>query len=85
MVVVTSVPENCLGAAYDDKLIGDHGFLHTLNIMRKPNLVGDTIWWGGIVVEKYLVQSYGLVKVELKAVNQMGFIYGWRRNCRTAH
>ena len=55
--------------------IGDHGFLHTLNInVRKPNLVGDTIWWGGTVVEKYLVQSYGLVKVELKAVNQNGVL-----------
>jgi len=55
--------------------IGDSGFLHTLNInVRKPNLVGDTIWWSGTVVEKDIVQGYGLIKVELKAVNQNGLL-----------
>ncbi len=33
--------------------IGDHGFLHRLDVsVRKPNLVGDTIWWRGTVQSK---------------------------------
>lgn len=51
--------------------IGDHGFLHTLDVkVRKPNLVGDTLWWKGEVVEKYVRDGYSVAKVEVRATNQ---------------
>jgi acyl dehydratase len=51
--------------------IGDHGFLHTLDVsVRKPNLVGDTIWWTGEVISKDIQEGYGVVKFKVRAVNQ---------------
>ena len=51
--------------------IGDHGFLHTLDVsVRKPNLVGDTIWWTGEVISKDIQDGYGVVKFKVRAVNQ---------------
>jgi acyl dehydratase len=51
--------------------IGDHGFLHTLDIsVRMPNLVGDVIWWRGTVTGKKIVDGHGLVQISLTATNQ---------------
>ena len=51
--------------------IGDHGFLHRLNVsVRRPNLVGDTIWWHGTVEAKREVGPIKLVDLTVNAVNQ---------------
>ena len=51
--------------------IGDHGFLHRLNVsVRQPNLVGDTIWWHGTVEGKREIGAVKLVDLMVKAVNQ---------------
>jgi acyl dehydratase len=51
--------------------IGDHGFLHRLNVtVRAPNLVGNTIWWHGTVETKREIGAVKLVDLKLKAVNQ---------------
>lgn len=51
--------------------IGDHGFLHTLDVsVRKPNLVGDTIWWSAKVTGKEVRNGYGVVDLSVRAVNQ---------------
>lgn len=51
--------------------IGDNGFLHTLDVsVRRPNLVGDTIWWKGLVTEKEICDGYGVVKVDVRATDQ---------------
>ncbi len=51
--------------------IGDHGFLHTLDVsVRKPNLVGNTLWWRGRVIEKIVQDGYHVVKVAIEAKNQ---------------
>ncbi len=58
--------------------IGDHGFLHKLNVsVRRPNLVGDTIWWRGTVTAKRWVQDVGLVDIDVEAKCQ--------RNIPSAH
>lgn len=51
--------------------IGDHGFLHRLNVsVRRPNLVGDTIWWHGTVEAKREIGAVKLVDLKVKAINQ---------------
>lgn len=51
--------------------IGDDGFLHTLDVsVMKPNLVGDTLWWKGTVTETLIQDSYGVVRIAVRAVNQ---------------
>lgn len=51
--------------------IGDHGFLHTLDVsVRKPNLVGDTIWWSAEVTGKEVRDGYGVIDLTVRAVNQ---------------
>ena len=53
--------------------IGDHGFLHTLDVsVRKPNLVGDTLWWTGEVASKAMHKGYGIVELTVRAKNQKG-------------
>ncbi|MGI9426346.1 MAG: FAS1-like dehydratase domain-containing protein [Hyphomicrobiaceae bacterium] len=53
--------------------IGDHGFLHKLNVsVRRPNLVGDTIWWSGRVREKRKVSGVYLVDLDVNAECQRG-------------
>ena len=53
--------------------IGDHGFLHTLDIsVRKPNLVGDTLWWSGEVLSMNIREGYGVIEFSVRAVNQRG-------------
>ena len=48
--------------------IGDHGFLHKLNVsVRRPNLVGDTIWWRGTVTGKRMVEGVNLVDLTVEA------------------
>lgn len=57
--------------------IGDHGFLHTLDAsVRKPNLLGDTLWWKGEVTAKEIRQGYGVVELRIEAVNQNGVTSG---------
>lgn len=52
--------------------IGDHGFLHKLDVtVRRPNLVGDTIWWRGTVTGKRMQGGAGLVELDVEAVNQV--------------
>lgn len=48
--------------------IGDHGFLHRLSVsVRRPNLVGDTIWWRGTVTGKRTVDHVQLVDIDVEA------------------
>jgi acyl dehydratase len=55
--------------------IGDCGFLHTLDVaVRKPNLIGDTLWWTGEVTGKEIRYGYGVVDVKVRAVNQRGML-----------
>ncbi|MBT6274051.1 MAG: hypothetical protein HOI95_07960 [Chromatiales bacterium] len=50
---------------------GDHGFLHKLNVsVRRPNLVGDTIWWQGTVTNKRVQGTHHVVDLDVVAVNQ---------------
>ena len=52
--------------------IGDHGFLHRLNIsVRRPNLVGDTIRWRGRVTGKREAGGAMLVDLDVEARNQV--------------
>ena len=51
--------------------IGDHGFLHQLNVsVRQPNLVGDTIWWHGRVTEKKVLDGTCFAYLDVEALNQ---------------
>ncbi len=51
--------------------IGDDGFLRRLNVeVRRPNLLGDTTWWKGIVTGKRRVGKYAVVDVDIFTVNQ---------------
>jgi acyl dehydratase len=51
--------------------IGDHGFLHKLNVsVRRPNLVGDTIWWRGTVTGKRERGALKLLDIDVEARNQ---------------
>lgn len=53
--------------------MGDHGFLHRLDIaVRRPNLVGDTIWWRGEVTGKSENGGRSVVEIALTATNQEG-------------
>ncbi len=53
--------------------IGDHGFLHRLSVsVRRPNMVGDTLWWRGRVVGNTVQNGVGMIDVELVAENQSG-------------
>ena len=48
--------------------VGDHGFVHKLNVsVRRPNLVGDTIWWRGTVTGKRIVGAACLVDIDIQA------------------
>lgn len=52
--------------------MGDHGFLHTLDVaVRQPNLVGDTVWWSGTVTGKTVRNGHHIVELEVKAINQV--------------
>lgn len=53
--------------------MGDAGFLKRVRTeMRRFNIVGDTTWCTGKVVEKYVKDGTALVDIELAAVNQRG-------------
>lgn len=61
--------------------MGDEGFLRRLNVeVRRPNLLGDTLWWKGTVTDKRQVDGYGLVLVDIEAVNQLGTRTAWGRS-----
>ena len=41
--------------------IGSKGFLHKLSVsVRRPNLVGDTIWWSGSIESKRNLKGLNL-------------------------
>jgi len=53
--------------------MGDHGFLRMIDVnLRKIVLMADTTWCSGRVIGKDRDGAKGLVRVELKAVNQRG-------------
>ena len=53
--------------------MGDHGFLHKLNVtVSRPNLVGNTTWWRGIVTGKRREGAAAFVDLDVKAENQRG-------------
>lgn len=53
--------------------LGDEGFLHKLSVrLIASNLVGDTIWWRGKVVDKGIADCGSSVQLELEARNQLG-------------
>ena len=55
--------------------IGDHSFLHRLNVsVRRPNLVGDTIWWRGRVTGKREAGGAMLVDLDVEARNQVDIV-----------
>ena len=55
--------------------VGDHGFLHRLNVsVRRPNLVGDTIWWRGRVTGKREAGGAMLVDLDVEARNQVDIV-----------
>ncbi len=55
--------------------IGDHGFLHTLDVaVLKPNMVGDTIWWRGVVTSKSVRGGASMVELDVEATNQLGVL-----------
>lgn len=53
--------------------IGDHGFLHRLNVsVRRPNMVGDTLWWRGKITAMEVRNGNCMVDLDLEAINQVG-------------
>ncbi len=51
--------------------IGEHGFLHQLNVsVRRPNMVGDTIWWRGDVTAKRERGAAKFLDIKVEARNQ---------------
>lgn len=55
--------------------IGDDGFLKRLKVqLRGPNLVGDTMWCKGKVIDKRIEGSEHLVECEMWGENQKGEI-----------
>ncbi len=52
--------------------IGDHGFLHKLAVdVRRPNMVGDTIWWRGTVTGKRETGGVKFIDLRIEAHNQV--------------
>jgi len=55
--------------------IGDHGFLHSLDVtIRQPNLVGDTTWWRGRITKTSEVDGRCFAEVAVDATNQRGVV-----------
>lgn len=53
--------------------VGDRGVLRRLSVqVRRHNLIGDTTWCRGAVVDRGLVEGRGQVTLDLSAVNQRG-------------
>jgi hypothetical protein len=58
--------------------MGDEGFLRRLNIqVRRPNLIGDTLWWRGKIAGTAERDGYNLVTIEMWADNQLGTRTAW--------
>lgn len=58
--------------------MGDEGFLRRLNVeVRRPNLLGDTLWWRGKVTDTAERDGYSVVTLELWADNQIGVRTAW--------
>ena len=67
-------------ANYFANWMGDDAFLKKLHIqIRKPNFVGDTTWFRGKVIKKYVDQGEHFVECEFLAQNQNAEINtkGW--------
>lgn len=58
--------------------MGDEGFLRRLNIeVRRPNLLGDTLWWRGKVTAAFERDGYSVVSIDLWADNQLDVRTAW--------
>lgn len=58
--------------------MGDDGFLRRLKVeVRKPNLIGDTLWWKGVVTGKRELAQHHSVSIDIEAVNQFGKRTAW--------
>ena len=54
--------------------MGDSGFLHKFHAtLKRSNMLGDTTYWRGKVVDKRVVEGYHLVELETYAENQRGW------------
>lgn len=57
--------------------MGDAGFLTDLYTrIKKPNFLGDTLWFTGTVTGKRRSEAGALVDCELNSVNQRGALVG---------
>ena len=58
--------------------IGDDGFLRRLNVeVRRPVLLGDTLWWKGVVAGKRVVDGYHCIDVDVTGITQRGEKVSW--------
>jgi acyl dehydratase len=58
--------------------MGDDGFLRRLSVeVRRPVLLGDTLWWKGVVTGKEVVHGYHCVHVDVTAVTQRDEKVSW--------
>jgi len=58
--------------------IGDDGFLRRLNVeVRRPVLLGDTLWWKGEVTGKDVVDGYHRVLIDVTGITQRGEKVSW--------
>jgi acyl dehydratase len=58
--------------------IGDDGFLRRLNVqVRRPVLLGDTLWWRGVVTGKEVIDGYHRVDVDVTGITQRDEKVSW--------
>jgi hypothetical protein len=58
--------------------MGDQGFLRRLNVeVRRPVLLGDTLWWKGAVTGKEVVDGYHSVHIEVLGITQREEKVSW--------
>ena len=58
--------------------MGDTGFLRRLNVtVRRPVLLGDTLWWKGEVTGKDIVDGYHRVAVAVTGITQREEKVSW--------
>jgi acyl dehydratase len=58
--------------------MGDDGFLRRLNVeVRRPVLLGDTLWWKGSVTGKRTEGDYHVVDIDVLGITQRGEKVSW--------
>jgi len=58
--------------------MGDHGFLRRLSVeVRRPVLLGDTLWWKGTVTGKEVIDGYHCVRVDVLGITQREEKVSW--------